>query len=70
MAPRRAREQTRGLRITWTKSGIGYSQTQKGTLRALGLRKLGDSVVKQDSPVVRGMVRAVNHLVAVEEVSV
>ena len=57
------------LRITWTKSAIGYSQSQKGTLRALGLRRLGHAVVKDDTPVVRGMVAAVNHLVEVEEVS-
>lgn len=63
--------ETRGrqLRITWVKSGIGYSQTQKGTLRALGLRRLGQAVIKEDTPVVRGMVAAVNHLVEVDEVS-
>ncbi len=56
------------LRITWVKSGIGYAETQKRTLRALGLRRLGGAVVKDDSPVVRGMVAAVAHLVQVEEV--
>jgi len=63
-------EQTgRRLRIKWVKSSIGYSETQKRTLKALGLRRLGDVVVKDDTPPVRGMVAAVNHLVKVEEVS-
>ncbi|MCD6289389.1 MAG: 50S ribosomal protein L30 [Anaerolineae bacterium] len=56
------------LRITWVKSAIGYSQRQKATIRALGLRRLGASVIKDDTPVVRGMVNKVQHLVRVEEV--
>ncbi len=56
------------LRIVWVKSAIGYSQRQKATIRALGLRHLGDSVVQKDSPVIRGMLRKVQHLVRVEEV--
>ena len=59
----------RQLRITWVKSAIGYALTQKRTLRALGLRRLGDVVVKDDNAVTRGMVATVNHLVKVEEVS-
>lgn len=62
-------QRARRLRITWVKSGIGYSVTQKRTLKALGLRRLGDAVVKDDTPVTRGMVAAVNHLLEVEEVS-
>lgn len=58
------------LRITWVKSGIGQQENQKRTLKALGLRRLGDEVVRTDSPVVRGMIAAVTHLVKVEEVSV
>jgi len=56
------------LRITWVKSDIGYSEDQKGTIRALGLRRLHQTVEKEDSPVVRGMVHKVRHLVKVEEV--
>jgi large subunit ribosomal protein L30 len=56
------------IRITYTKSSIGYDKGQKGTLQALGLRKLHQSVVHDDSPVIRGMVRKVEHLVVVEEV--
>jgi len=57
------------VRITLVRSGIGYSLTQKRTLKALGLRRLGDSVVMVDRPTLRGMVVAVGHLVRVEEVS-
>ena len=56
------------LRITWVKSSIGYSRRQKGTIRALGLRNLGDVVEQDDTPVIRGMIDKVNHLLQVEEV--
>jgi len=56
------------LRITYVKSFIGYSIRQKGTVRALGLKHLGDIVEQEDSPVVRGMVDKVRHLVQVEEI--
>jgi len=54
------------LRITWVKSGIGYSQRQKETIRALGLRRLGTSVEQADTPVIRGMISKISHLVQVE----
>jgi large subunit ribosomal protein L30 len=56
----------RKLRITWIKSSIGYSRRQKGTIRALGLRRLGDVVEQADTPVIRGMVDKVGHLLQVE----
>lgn len=56
------------LRITWTKSGIGFPRDQKDTIRALGLRRLNASVIHDDNPSVRGMVYKVRHLVKVEEV--
>jgi large subunit ribosomal protein L30 len=55
------------LRITLVKSPIGYSRRQKGTVRALGLRRLNQTVVQEDNSVIRGMVTKVNHLVEVEE---
>jgi large subunit ribosomal protein L30 len=58
----------RKLQIKWTKSSIGYSRRQKGTIRALGLRRLGDVVEQEDNPVIRGMIDKVSHLVQVEEV--
>ena len=57
------------LRITWVKSGIGYAEVQKKTLRALGLRRLNQSVVHEDLASIRGMINRVRHLVRVEEES-
>lgn len=56
------------LRITWVKSAIGYSKRQRQTIRALGLRKLNQTVTKPDAPDIRGMIGSVSHLVEVEEV--
>jgi len=56
------------LRITWVKSSIGYAQRQKRTIRALGFRRLGDVVEQADTPVIRGMVDKVSHLIRVEEI--
>jgi large subunit ribosomal protein L30 len=50
------------------KSAIGYNKRQKSTIKALGLRKLNQTVEHDDTPVIRGMVNSVSHLVAVEEV--
>jgi large subunit ribosomal protein L30 len=55
------------LRVTWIKSSIGYSKRQKGTIRALGFHRLGDVVEHIDTPVIRGMLDKVSHLVRVEE---
>ncbi len=55
------------MRITQVKSSIGYPQDQRGTLRALGLKRLHQTVVRDDSPSVRGMVEKVKHLVVCEE---
>ncbi|GJM40594.1 MAG: 50S ribosomal protein L30 [Ardenticatenaceae bacterium] len=56
------------LRITYTKSSIGYKKDQKGTIRALGFKKLSQTVEHEDTAVIRGMVNKVSHLVTVEEV--
>ena len=56
------------LKITQVKSGIGYQQNQRETLRSLGLKRMHDVVVKEDRPEIRGMVNTVTHLVSVEEV--
>ena len=58
----------RKLQIRWTKSSIGQSRRQKDTIRALGLRRLGDVVEQVDTPVIRGMIDKVGHLVQVEEI--
>ena len=56
------------LRIKLVKSQIGAKQNMKDTLRTLGLRKIGQDVVREDSDAVRGAVHTVRHLVTVEEV--
>ncbi len=56
------------LRITYQKSAIGQNKRQQGTIRALGLRKLNQTVEHDDNAVIRGMVNKVSHLVTVEEV--
>lgn len=56
------------LKITQVKSRIGSRQNQRDTLRTLGLRKIGQSTVRDDRPEIRGMIRTVAHLVKVEEV--
>jgi len=56
------------LHITYAKSAIGYNKKQKGTIRALGFRKLNETIEHDDTPVIRGMINHVSHLVTVEEV--
>ncbi|MFQ5615015.1 MAG: 50S ribosomal protein L30 [Anaerolineales bacterium] len=55
------------IHVTLIKSPIGYSKRQKGTVRALGLRRMNQTVVHRDTPVLRGMLAKVSHLVRVEE---
>jgi large subunit ribosomal protein L30 len=55
------------IRITWVKSGIGYAEVQKKTLKALGLRRLNQSVTHDDCRSILGMINKVKHLVKVEE---
>jgi large subunit ribosomal protein L30 len=57
------------LRVTQTRSQIGTKPKQRGTLRALGLRRLGQSNDRPDRPEIRGMIAKVPHLVSVEEIS-
>ena len=56
------------LRITYSKSSIGYKKDQKGTIRAFGFKKLNQTLEHEDTPAIRGMVHKVSHLVTVEEV--
>jgi large subunit ribosomal protein L30 len=55
------------LKITQTRSQIGQSAKHRGTLRALGLGRIGRSVEREDSPETLGMLRKVRHLVRIEE---
>ena len=56
------------LKVTQKKGRVGLKQNQRETLRSLGLKRIGDVVVKEDRPEIRGMVNTVSHLVTVEEV--
>jgi len=56
------------LKVTQLKSEIGGKQNHRQTLRSLGLKRIGDVVVKEDRPEIRGMIQTVRHLVVVEEV--
>ncbi len=56
------------LKVTQIKSEIGGTGQQRNSLRSLGLKRIGQSVVKPDRPEFRGMIQAVRHLVSVEEV--
>jgi large subunit ribosomal protein L30 len=57
------------LRITQIRSAISRRQNQKDTIRSLGIRRLHQTVEHEDTPVIRGMIHTVKHLVRVEEVS-
>ncbi len=56
------------LKITLTRSTTKCLKNQKATVEALGLKKIGSSVEKQDNPQIRGMIKTVSHLVSVEEI--
>ena len=56
------------LKVTQTKSTIGAKPKQRGTMRALGLRGIGQSNTLPDRPEIRGMIAKVPHLITVEEV--
>jgi large subunit ribosomal protein L30 len=64
MAAKKSKKQ---LKITLKRSTIGRLENQKRTVTALGLRRLNQNVVHDDSPVIRGMIVKVSHLVEVEE---
>jgi large subunit ribosomal protein L30 len=60
---------TARLEITQTKSAIGRRPDHRGTLRALGLKRIGHTVVHDDTPVIRGMVKKIAYLLEVREVT-
>ena len=55
------------IKVTWERSSINQKIDQKRTIRALGLRKLGQTVIHDDTRTIHGMVMKVRHLVTVEE---
>ncbi len=56
------------LKITLMRSTYGWKPDQRATLKGLGLKKIGQSVIRDDSPYIRGMINKVKHLVKVEEI--
>ena len=56
------------IKIRLVRSTIGQLPRHRATVRSLGLRKIGSSTVQEDTPAIKGMVKAVSHLVAVEDV--
>ena len=59
-------QKTDKIKITQTKSSIGYNEKQKLTLEALGLKKINHSVIQNATPQIQGMIKKVQHLVTVE----
>jgi len=66
MSPKR--KSVAQLRITYARSSIGYTQRQKDTVRALGMHRIGQTVLRPDTQAIRGMIDKVRHLVSVEEI--
>jgi large subunit ribosomal protein L30 len=56
------------LKVTQVRSATSRGSKQRGTIRALGLKRIGHTVTHEDKPEIRGMIRAVGHLVEVEEI--
>ncbi|HZJ50655.1 MAG TPA: 50S ribosomal protein L30 [Actinomycetota bacterium] len=56
------------LKVSQVRSALDRGARQRGTLRALGIRRIGHTVVHEDKPEIRGMIKAVEHLVTVEEI--
>jgi large subunit ribosomal protein L30 len=63
-----ANEGAKTLRITQVRSGIGLARDQRATVRALGIKRMHDTVEQADTPAIRGMIFKVRHLVKVEEI--
>jgi large subunit ribosomal protein L30 len=56
------------LKVRQIRSALDRGARQRGTLRALGIRRIGQSVIHDDKPEIRGMIKAVEHLITVEEI--
>jgi large subunit ribosomal protein L30 len=61
-------EKAKRLKVTQVRSAQSRKPKQRGTIRALGIDRIGDSVTHDDKPEIRGMLRVVEHLVTVEEI--
>jgi large subunit ribosomal protein L30 len=63
-----AKDTAKTLRITQVRSGIGLARDQRATVRALGIKRMHDTVEQADTPAIRGMIFKVKHLVKVEAI--
>ena len=63
-----AKKKNDTLQVTLVKSPIGYPKRQKAIVQSLGLRKMGQTVERSNTPVIQGMIKKISHLVRVEEV--
>ncbi len=63
----KAKAAARTIKVTLVRSPIGYPKSQKATIRALGLRRMNQTVEHDDTPALRGMLAAVIHLIRIEE---
>ncbi len=59
--------ETKTVRVTLVKSPIGYPEPQKRTVKALGLRRVNHTIEHDDSPIVRGMLKKIIHLIRIDE---
>ena len=57
------------IKVTWERSGINQREDQKRTIRALGFRRLGQTIEHEDNRTIRGMIHKIRHLVEVQEAS-
>ena len=63
----RKKNEVKTIQITWKHSAIGRNKVQKDTIKALGFKKLNQTIEKPDNPAIRGMIKSVEHLVEVKE---
>jgi large subunit ribosomal protein L30 len=66
--PKKTTKGYKKIKITLVKSVIGYSEKHKATTKALGLKRINQSVIQENTPVVMGMLSKINHLVKIEQV--
>ena len=67
MPKKKVESKTKMVTVTWKHSAIGRAQVQKDTIKAMGFKWLNQSLLKADNPAMRGMIKAVEHLVEVKE---
>lgn len=67
MPRKKAASKSKTIAVTWKHSAIGRAGVQRATIKALGFKKLNQTLVKADNPAIRGMIKSIEHLVEVKE---